>query len=162
MVRSNVTSMDKLTFIGLSELLESNMDKKHVQEVFEMIKKTDCFFHPGIIMPHDHIASLYKLRFKIAQESGKAPDDYISDFEKTVSNLEDSKSKESGITGLSTEQNSYLIFYEPEEKKILGVLKAGRSSTLQSLEDNADQTINQGYSSSLQKYSKGALVKDWK
>jgi hypothetical protein len=55
-----------------------------------------------------------------------------------------------------------LIFYEPEEKKILGVLKAGRSSTLQSLEDNADQTINQGYSSSLQKYSKGALVKDWK
>lgn len=154
--------MDKLTFVGLNELLESNLEKKHIQEISEIVKKADCLFFPGIIMPQDHIASLYKLRLKIAKESGKLKNDYINDFERTVANLQDSKSKESGITTLDTEHNTYLIFYEPEEKNVLGVLKADRSSILQSLEDDGNQITNQGYSSSYQKYSKGVLVKEWK
>jgi hypothetical protein len=153
--------MDKPTFIKLNELVESNLEKKHVQEIFEIIKNADCLFFPGIIMPQDHIASLYKLRLKIAKESNKLQNDYIDDFERTVSNLQDSKSKDSGITWLIAENSGYLIFYEPVEKNILGVLKIGRPSTLQSIE-NTNQMVNQEYSSGFLKYSKGELVKEWK
>ena len=116
--------MDKLSFKAFNELCRHNLDKKYVQELFEIITNSECYFHSGIVMPQDHIASLYKLRFEIAKETGKKDDDYLNDFERAVSNLQDSKSKELGITWLDTDNNgSYLIFYEPDHLNILGVLK---------------------------------------
>ena len=86
-------------------------------------------------MSQDHIASLYKLRLEIAKDHGKFDDGYINDYEITVSNLQDSKSKELGITWLDTDNNgSYLIFYEPDHLNILGILKAKNVPSEQSTE----------------------------
>jgi hypothetical protein len=87
-------------------------------------------------MPQNHIASLYKLRLEIAKDSGKLGEDYINDFDRTVSNSQNSKSKELGLTWLQTEHNSYLVFYEPSPPNIFGVLKVVSSSSLQSFGDN--------------------------
>jgi hypothetical protein len=153
--------MDKLSFKAFNELCQLNLDKKYVQELIEIITNSDCYFHSGIVMSQDHIASLYKLRFEIARETGKNDADYLKDFESTVSNLQDSKSKELGITWLDTSHNgSYLIFYEPDHLNVLGVLKfkAKSTSNEQSTEEDNSNEINKGHSSGCQKYSKGVLV----
>lgn len=149
--------MDKLSFETFKELCQLNLDKKYCHEIFEIITNSDCYFQPGIVMPQDHIASLYKLRLEIAKDHGKFDDNYINDYEITVSNLQDSKSKELGITWLDTDdKGSYLVFYEPDHLNILGVLKLKGSSTLQSLENNnGSKKVVSGY----QKFSKGELVK---
>ena len=117
--------MDKLTFETFTELCRLNLDKKFVQEIYELIAKSGCYFQSGIIMPKDHIASLYKLRLEIAKDRGKFDVDYINDYEITVSNLQQSNSNELGITWLNTDHDgSYLIFYEPDKLNILGILKA--------------------------------------
>ena len=156
--------MDKLQFKVFNELCQLNLDKKYVQELIEIITNSDCYFHSGIVMPQDHIASLYKLRFEIAKETGKKDEDYLNDFEKTVSNLQDSKSKELGITSLDTDHNgSYLIFYEPDHLNILGVLKRTTKSTSneQSTEEDNSNVIIKWHSPGRQKYSKGKLVEEW-
>jgi hypothetical protein len=156
--------MDKLSFKAFNELCQLNLDKKYVRELIEIVTHSDCYFHSGIVMPQDHIASLYKLRFEIAKETGKKDEDYLNDFERTVSNLQDSKSKESGITWLDTGTNgSYLIFYEPDHLNILGVLKVTAKSTSrqQSTEMGNTDTDMKKYSSGRQKYSKGVLVEEW-
>lgn len=154
---ANLTSitMDKLTFETFKELCQLNLAKKYVQELFEIITNSDCYFHSGIVMPQDHIASLYKLRLEIAKDYGEFDDDYINDYEITVSNLQNSQSKESGITWLNTDDNgSYLIFYEPDHLTILGVLKAKR--TLGEGDNSKPKT--KGDSPGSQKYSKGEPV----
>lgn len=76
--------------------------------------------------------------------------------------MQDSKSKELGITWLDTDNNgSYLIFYEPDHLNILGILKAKNVPSEQSTEGGNPNAINKGYSSGRQKYSKGELVKTW-
>ena len=77
-------------------------------------------------MPADHISSLYALRLRIAKKSGRLGSDAINDYEKTAMNLQDSKSKELGIIWVYTDHISYLVFYEPDNGKILGVLKSKR------------------------------------
>jgi hypothetical protein len=119
-----ITAMDKLSFKAFNELCQLNLDRKYVQEIFELIINSDYRFEPGIVMPQDHIASLYKLRLTIAKDHGKFDECYINDYELTVSNLQESKSKELGLTWLRTEHYSYLIFYEPSPPNILGILKA--------------------------------------
>ncbi|THU36938.1 hypothetical protein FAM09_18415 [Niastella caeni] len=147
--------MDKLSFKAFNELCQLNLDKKYIQELFEIITNSDCYFQPGIVMPQDHIASLYKLRLNIAKDHGKFDDDYINDYEITVSNLQESKSNELGITWLDTDNNgSYLIFYEPDQLNILGVLKAKRTSDEQSTEKDNNDAVNKGHSSGCQKYLK--------
>lgn len=155
--------MDKLSFKAFNELCQLNLDKKYVQELSEIITNSDCYFEPGIVMPQDHIASLYKLRLKIAKDHGKFDDDYINNYEITVSNLQDSKSKELGITWLDTDNDgSYLIFYEPDHLNILGILKAKNVRSEQSTEKGNTDVVNKGHSSGCQKYSKGELVIDLK
>lgn len=152
--------MEELSFKAFNELCQLNLKKKYVQELFEIITYSDCYFQSGIVMPQDHIASLYKFRYEIAKESGKKDNDYLNDFEKTVSNLQDSKSKELGITWLDTDNDgSYLIFYEPEHLNILGVLKAKSIMNQQSNEKDNSAAVNNRYSTGYQKYSKGKLVK---
>jgi hypothetical protein len=147
--------MKKLAFKTFNKLCQLNLDKKYVQEIFEIITNADCYFQSGIIMPQDHIASLYKLRLNIAKDHGKFDEVYINDYEITVANLQDSKSNELGITWLKTDDNgSFLIFYEPDHLKILGVLKVKSSSSEQSTEKD----ISIQHSPGLQKYSKGELV----
>ncbi|MCS3798000.1 hypothetical protein [Niastella sp. OAS944] len=117
--------MSKLTFDTFTDLCRLNLDKKYIREIYEIIAKSDRYFHPGIVMPQDHIASLYKLRLQIAKDHGKFDIDYINDYKITVSNLQQSNSKELGITWLNTDHDgSYLIFYEPDKLNILGILKA--------------------------------------
>jgi len=155
--------MDKLSFKAFNELCRYNLDKKYVQELFEIITNSDCYFHSGIVMPQDHIASLYKLRLEIAKDHGKFDDDYIKDYEITVSNLQNSKSKELGITWLDTDDNgNYLIFYEPDHLNILGVLNLKSAPDQQSTEIDTSDNLNKGHSSGCQKYSKGKLVIEWK
>lgn len=116
--------MGKLTFEIFNELCRLNSDKKYVQEIYEIMAKSDFYFHSGIVMPQDHIASLYKLRLQIAKDRGKFDDAYIKDYEKTVSNLQESNSNELGITWLNTDHDgSYMIFYDPDKLNILGILK---------------------------------------
>lgn len=119
--------MDKLTLDTFIELCQLNKDKKHVQELCEITRNSECYFEPGIVMPQDHIASLYKLRLGIAKEHRKFNDDYIDDFERSVLNMQKSTSKNLGITWVNTENDgSYLIFYEPDRLNIMGVLKSKR------------------------------------
>ena len=121
--------MNKLTLETLIEICQLNKDKKHVQELCEITKVSECYFEPGIVMPQDHIASLYKLRLDIAKEHRKFDNDYLDDFERTVLNLQNSKSKDLGIAWVNTENDgSYLIFYEPEFFNILGILKRRQDS----------------------------------
>ena len=152
--------MDKLSFQVFIELCQLNLDKKYVQELFGITTNSDCYFHSGIVMPQDHIASLYKLRLKIAKDHGKFDDDYINDYEITVSNLQDSNSNELGITWLDTDDDvSYWIFYEPDHLNILGILKTKTASNEQSTERDNSNAINKVHSPGCQKYSKGELVK---
>jgi hypothetical protein len=116
--------MGKLTFEIFNELCRLNSDKKYVQEIYEIMAKSGFYFHSGIVMPQDHIASLYKLRLQIAKDRGKFDDAYSKDYEKTVSNLQESNSNELGITWLNTDHDgSYMIFYDPDKLNILGILK---------------------------------------
>jgi hypothetical protein len=119
--------MNKLTLDAFIELCQLNKNKKYVQELCEITRISECYFEPGVVMPQDQIASLYKLRLDIAKEHRKFDDDYIEDFERTVLNLQNSKSKNLGVAWVNTENDSsYLIFYEPESFKILGILKSKR------------------------------------
>lgn len=155
--------MDKLSFKAFNKLCEGNLDKKYVQEIFEIITKSDCYFHSGIVMPQDHIASLYNLRLQIAKDHGKFDEEYINDYEITVANLQDSKSTELGITWLGTDDNgSYLIFYDPDHLEILGILKAKNISSEQTNESGSTtDAINTAHSAGRQKYSKGELINPW-
>ena len=78
--------------------------------------------------------------------------------------MQDSKSKELGITSLDTDHNgSYLIFYEPDHLNILGVLKRTTKSTSneQSTEEYNSNEIIKWHSPGRQKYSNGKLVEEW-
>jgi hypothetical protein len=114
--------MEKLTLNELCDLCKLNLDKRHVQDVLETITTEEFRFQPGIVLPQEHIASLYKLRFKIAKETATFDVDYLADYENLVSNLQNSISPTLGITDILIKGGGYLIFYEPNSKIILGVL----------------------------------------
>jgi hypothetical protein len=114
------------------------------------MENSDCLFYSGIVMPNQHIASIYKTRLEIARQDNKLSKDSIEDFEKAVSNLHSSESSQLALAAVYGEREGFLIFYEPERKIILGVLK--------SIEDDNNSLTEYGHSSGLQKYSKGVLV----
>ncbi|MEO6233350.1 MAG: hypothetical protein ABJB11_08235 [Ferruginibacter sp.] len=154
--------MDKLTFQQLNFLCDLNVDKKYVKDCIQILKHQDCIFETGIIMPHDHIASLYNARFNNAKEGGKLTIDNLTDYENCVDRVNKSKSKFLGITSVFSDQNSFLIFYEPDNKIILGVLKSKNSSDIKDIEESATDSKKLGYSSSTEKYSKGIFIRNWK
>ena len=153
--------MKKLSFQDFKELCKLNMNKRHIVECMDTIKNADCLFHSGIVMPKDQISSLYNLRLQIAKEKNSLSEDYIRDFEDCVSQLKLSTSKELAITTLYGESEAFIIFYEPETKIILGVLKPINSMGLKKMEENNTETITKGYSSSFEKYSRGVFIKNW-
>jgi hypothetical protein len=154
--------MDKLTFQEFNILCNLNSDKKHVIDCIKVLNDEDCIYQSGIIMSKDHIASLYSLRFDIAQQSGKLSDEYLNDFKYCVASLDSSKSEHLGLTTICSDKGSYLVFYEPDTKVILGILKSENSLNIKSIEENTTEAINKGHSSSAEKYSKGRFIKNWK
>jgi len=154
--------MEKLTFQQLNDICNLNTDKKYVADCLQILKHQDCIFETGIIMPHDQIASLYSLRFDNAKEAGKLSNDYLMDYKICVDQLDKSKSDFLGITSIYSDNFSFLVFYEPGSKMILGVLKSKNTFGIKSVEENATDTINKGFSSSAEKYSKGTFIRDWK
>jgi hypothetical protein len=147
----------ELSFEELQTLFELNLDKKHVSDAIQIIKTSDCHFYPGIIMPQEHIASLYSLRYEIKKEGASLGQsslgaEYLSDYEQTVANLTASSSESLGLAGLYCYANSFLIFFEPDTKKILGILKS-RSN------EHTKEMIEKPFApEGFEKYSKGILV----
>jgi hypothetical protein len=154
--------MSKISFTGFLKLCELNSGEKYVEEILYTIRNSECLFHPGVIMPNDHIASLYKFRLENAKESNRLSKDALNDYENTVSALLTTQSKDLALATLYNDEYGYIVFYEPVTKKILGVLKSKNPSTLQDMEEHNTATIDQGLSSGFQKYSKGELVKEWR
>ncbi len=147
--------MEKLSFEGLQKFFELNLDKKHVSDAIKIIDSSDCLFFPGIITPQKHMASLYSLRLEIAKERSTLGLEYLSDYEKTVANLSTSSSESLGLAGVYSNSNSFLIFFEPETRKILGVLKSTSNEHTIAMMNSPDE--GEGF----EKYSKGQLVKEW-
>ncbi|MFC0776370.1 hypothetical protein [Terrimonas alba] len=154
--------MSKISFSSFLKLCELNSGEKYVEEVLYTIRNSECLFHPGIIMPNEHIASLYKFRLENAKESNRLSKDALNDYENTVSALLSTKSTDLALATLYSDEYGFVVFYEPLSKKILGVLKSKNNSTLHAMEEHNTDTINQGLSSGFQKYSKGEFVKDWR
>ena len=144
--------MNKFTFKKLQKLLELDLDKKYASYILEIIKNSDCLFNPGIIMPKEHIASLYRLRFEIAKERSSLGQEYLKDYERTVTNLSTSLSENLCLTGLYTSTNSFLIFFEPVNRKILGILKSTSNDQTVAMVSNLNEAAD------FEKYSKGQLV----
>ena len=154
--------MNKLSFHELNIMCDLNIDKKYVSDCLQILKNEECIFESGIVMVREHIASLYSLRYDNAKEAGKLSDANLNDYKNCVINLNNSKAEFLGITTIYSENNSFLIFYEPEIKLILGILKSDCLLDLKNLEENQTDTINKGYSSNAERYSKGKFIRDWK
>lgn len=120
--------MAKLTLEELQEMCKRNLNERHVREVLEIISKSEFRFHPGIVQPQDSLASLYKLRLEILKGKGTTDIDFLDDYERTVSKLQMSKSNSLAITSLLLKDLGFVIFYEPETKTILEVIKGKTNS----------------------------------
>ncbi|KAA2240320.1 hypothetical protein F0L74_29610 [Chitinophaga agrisoli] len=151
----------RLSFPLFNRLCERNTGNKYVSECIHCIRSEDCLYFPGLIMPYDHIFSLYSTRLKIAKD--KVTDaDFISDFERTVDSMKEIKSNDLGLVSLHTESYTYVVFYEPDNEIILGILRSKNNEGLRDLETLQTEQIAQGLTSSMLKYSKGVFVRDWK
>lgn len=157
-----IKSMDKLTFQHLNSICELNIEKKHVSKCLQLLQHEDCIFDSGIIMPQDHIASLYEFRFNNAKESGRLESEFLLDYKNCVDQLNLSTSDFLGITSVYGENIVFMIFYEPHNKMILGVLMSKTSESIESIEEHASEIVGKGLSSGNEKYSKGIFVRDWK
>lgn len=152
--------MSKLSFTALKELCDHNLDKRHIQEINETIK-SECLFHPGIVMSAIDFANLYKTRFELAKNKGLNKD-YLNDFELVVSQLLNSQSAELALVTLYNDQFGFIVFYEPLTQTVLGVLKSQNQLGLRGIEKHNDEKVRQGISSGFQKYFQAELIQEWK
>lgn len=112
-------------------------------------------------MPRTQMSSLYRLRLEIQKDHESAGNEFLNDYENTVVAMETSQSKEIGICSLITDQESYLVFSEPEEGKIAGIIKTQYSGSIANCETDIDKSIRRGYTSDAEKYTSGILVREW-
>ena len=150
-----------ISFKDFQTLCELNLQKRYMAECLDIVINSDCLFHPGNIMPRERISDLYQTRLKIAQSQKELTRDYLQDFEQVVLNLTNSSSKDLALSSLYSDQNDYIVFYEPEKKFVLGVLKFNRGNSLQATEEYATSIVEKGLSAGFKKYSKGVYVKSW-
>ena len=120
---------DKLSFKQFNQLCDQNSEAKYVNECIDIIKNKECLFHPGISSPYDRALSLYELRLSIAKDGNRHDVNYLADFEALVENIRNKKSDYIGITSISGNDFSYLVFYEPNSQLILGILRGVSSMT---------------------------------
>jgi hypothetical protein len=151
-----------LSFIHFKELCEQNSQAKYVSDCLFTMNNLDCLFNPGAVIPHDDMLRIYKIRLAIAIDNGRHGSAYISDFKQILENTERSQSDFVGILHLSSEDFSYIIFYDPHRQKILGILKTTEKGSLIDEENYNTEMINNGLSSGTEKYSKGKFVRNWK
>ena len=154
--------MNNPTFQRFLEMCELEATKKYISELLSIIKNSDCIYNSGIIMPRDHILNIYKVRLEIAKESKRLSVEEILDFSNCVKNIEETDSENIGIVNLTAENNLYMIFYEPSQKKIVGIIRFNQIDAMKNSEIYNDDTIEKGYSSKSEKYSKQNLIKSWK
>ncbi len=74
-------------------------------------------------MPYDRMFSLYSLRLEIAKDNIRDTD-YIRDFEYTIENMKKIKSNDIGLVSLHADVYSYIVFYEPDNEIIIGILRS--------------------------------------
>ena len=152
--------MEKLIFQQLNFLCDSNVSEKYMLEILQILKNEDCIFIKGIIESRSHIASLYSLRYDMAKkENKKLTSEQLKDYENCVIKLKNSNANFAGITSVHSNLNSFLIFFEPDSKTIFGVLKSKSSTGIENLEDQEAENVKKGFSSNLEKYSKGCFVR---
>ncbi|MBL7757770.1 MAG: hypothetical protein JNL59_10255 [Chitinophagaceae bacterium] len=151
----------KIQFTDFRDLCIANSGSKYVSQILDIIYNGDCIFHPGIIMPRTQMSSLYRLRLEIQKDHESAGNEFLNDYENTVVSMETSQSKEIGICSLITDQESYLVFSEPEEGKIAGIIKTQYSGSIANCETDIDKSIRRGYTSDTEKYTSGILVREW-
>jgi hypothetical protein len=154
--------MRKPTFEDFIELCKLNTENIYVTELLDITKDSDCIYSSGIIMPYEHILDVYTTRLEIAEENKELSENEILDFRSCVNNISKFKSENIGILNLATENNFYMLFYEPKENRIIGIIKFLKTESLKDIENRNDETIQKGFSSNGQKYSKGELIKEWK
>ncbi|PXY41388.1 hypothetical protein DMB65_08280 [Flavobacterium cheongpyeongense] len=154
--------MSKPTFEDFIELCKLNTENAYVPELLNITKDSDCIYSSGIIMPYEHVLDIYTIRLEIAEENKKLSENEILDSKSCVNNISKVKSENIGILNLATENNFYMLFYEPKENRIIGIIKFLKTESLNDVENYNDETIQKGFSSKAQKYSKGKLIKEWK
>ncbi|GAA4731072.1 hypothetical protein [Flavisolibacter ginsenosidimutans] len=123
-----------LTFETLDTICQLNIDKDYVADCLKIMREEKCFFFDGVVLPQEHTASLYRLRLEIKKDNKNPNHQLITDWEKAVVNIENSKSRNIGLTSIIGEVDNFLIFYEPFTRKILGVSKTKSSDVFQNLE----------------------------
>ncbi len=151
--------MKNISFTDFGQLCERNRDKKYVSEIIEAILNSVCLFHPGVVLPNKRIADLYQFRFEIAKEKRKEDPEKIIDYENAVAQLHKTSSDFLATAWLQSEIYFFFVFYEPETRTILGVLKG--NSLLKDAENNFDHHLQKGLAVTAEKYIKGQRVKDW-
>lgn len=151
--------MKNISFTDFGQLCENSRDRKYITEIIEVIQNSVCLFHPGVVLPNKRIADLYQFRFEIAKERNKESPERLNDFKNTVAQLQKTESEFLATAILQSEIHFFFIFYEPETKIILGVLKS--DSLLIDTESNIQDQLQKGLTVGFQKYFKGELIKDW-
>jgi len=151
----------KIQFTDFRNLCIANSSSKYVSQILDIIYNGDCIFYPGIIMPRTQMSSLYRLRLEIQKDNESAENEFLNDYENTVVAMENSESEEIGICSLITDQESYLVFSEPEEGKIAGIIRTQYSGSIANCETDIDESIRRGYTSDAEKYTSGILVREW-
>ncbi len=152
---------NKIKFTELWDLCIANSSSKYASQMLDIIYNGDCIFYPDIIMSRTQISSLYRLRLEIQKDHESAGNEFLNDYENAVVAMENSQSKEIGICSLITDQESYLVFSEPKEGKIAGIIKTQYSGSIANCETEIDESIRRGYTSDAEKYTSGILVKKW-
>ncbi len=153
--------MSKLTFENFLTICEQNLCKKYVPELLNLMKLSECIFSSGIVMPYEHILDIYSIRLEIAEEQKKLSENEILDFKNCVESLSEINSEKIGILNIHTENNSYMVFYEPKERIIIGIIKFEKTNSLKDSEKYNDEITQKGYSSKSQKISKDEIIKEW-
>src|SRR5882762_2101630 len=115
--------MNNLSFLKFNQLCKLNAEKKYVRECIDCIENEDCLYHCGTVMPAGHVLSTYSLRLEIAKGRDVADQDYINDFVQIVESIKNVKAENIGIADLYRSNFFYLVFYEPDDLVIIGILK---------------------------------------
>ena len=153
--------MNKPTFEDFLVLCQLNIEKRYTEEILNITIDSDCIYLPGIIMPYQHLLDIYTIRLEMAEESKTLSENVLADFRNCVTNFKMFSADSIGIASLSTQNNSYMVFYIPEENLIIGTIKFSENDSIIHVENYNSETIRAGYQTKAQKFSKRKLIHDW-
>jgi hypothetical protein len=132
------------------------------QECKNEMLNSEILFNSGFEQEKKRLTSLYKLRLRIANENATHKKDELLSLEIAVKNLENSSAELLNLNWLRTELKLFLIFWDNESKKLVGIFYLYQKTSIQKTEENYLESIERGNSVSAIKYEKGKFIKEWK